>query len=102
MTPKESLEILDKVCGIVDGMTDDELFDFMMEKSDSFRKEISKIDMDMNCATSSAFMTADSFVATTYSIPTEICTSSTYTEEDVFKRTEEVEDFEWQMMTEAA
>ena len=56
----------------------------------------------MKCTTSSTFMTADSFVATSYSIPTEICTSSTYTEEDVFKRTEEVEDFEWQMMTEAA
>ena len=43
MTPKESLEILDKVCGLVDGMTDDELFEFMMENSDSFRKEISKL-----------------------------------------------------------
>lgn len=102
MTPKESLEILDKVCGLVDGMTDDELFDFMMENSDSFRTEISKIDFEMKCATSSTFMTADSFVATSYSIPTEISSSSTYTEEDVFKRTEEVEDFEWQMMIEAA
>lgn len=102
MTPKESLEILDKVCGLVDGMTDDELFDFMMENSDSFRTEISKIDFEMKYATSSTFMTADSFVATSYSIPTEISSSSTYTEEDVFKRTEEVEDFEWQMMIEAA
>lgn len=102
MTPKESLEILDKVCDLVDGMTDDELFDFMMENSDSFRTEISKIDFEMKCATSSTFMTADSFVATSYSIPTEISSSSTYTEEDVFKRTEEVEDFEWQMMIEAA
>ena len=102
MTQKESLEILDKVCGLVDKMTDDELFDFMMENSDSFRKEISKIDFDMKYVTSSTFMTADSFVATSYTIPNEIYTSSTYSEKDIFKRTEEMEDFEWQTMTEAA
>ncbi len=102
MTSKESIEILDKVCCLVDEMTDAELFEYMMENSNSFRTEISKINFDMKCTTCSTFFKTNSFSVTSYSSPNDICTSSTFIKDDVFMRIEEMEDFEWQMMTEAA
>lgn len=102
MTQKESLEILDKVCCLVDGMTDDQFFDFMMENSETFRKEIAKIEFDLNVKTNSDFrFNEGTYVSTTFFMPQDFSNLSTDTEK-IFKRTEEVEAIEWQMITEAA
>ncbi len=102
MTQKESLKILDNVCGFVDSMSDEELFNYMMENSASFKAEVSKKEAEMNTNTSSSFKFDDSSsISVPDLIALHIYDTSVYTEK-TFKQTEEIEAYEWQIMTEAA
>lgn len=101
MTHEESLKLLDATCDFVDSMTDDEFFDYMMKNSPTLRKEIARIDFDLSQTYSDFKHSEVSFDSTTFFIPQDFSSISTNTEK-IFKRTEEVEAFEWQMITEAA
>ena len=102
MTHEDSLKLLDAACDFVDRMTDDEFLDYMLKNSPTLRNELSKLELEAEKNTGSDFESNENTFACDYfSIPENFSNSVTNTTK-IFKRTEETEAFEWQMMTEAA
>lgn len=104
MTREESLKLLDEACAFMDSMSNEELFDYMFENSQSFRNEIERIEKEITYSNiseytltitekydESLFSTADS----------NISSFAEYTVARIFNRKEEMEDLEW-LMTQAA